>query len=63
MLELIEVKTGRVIKRYDYDFDEFIRTKYGGFFSVITENEFITGDVRSEFAWRRTKTKEEEKNG
>jgi len=36
MFELVELKTGRIIERYDYDFDEFIKTKYGGFFSLIS---------------------------
>jgi len=58
MIELVEVKTGRVIERYDYDFDEFIETEYGGFFSLITDDGFILGDIRPEFAWRRSKTTE-----
>lgn len=60
MIELVEVKTGRVIERYDYDFDfdEFIETEYGGFFSLITDDAFILGDIRPEFAWRRSKTTE-----
>ena len=58
MFELVEVRTGRIIERYDYDFDEFIKTKYGGFFSLITDDTFIPGDVRPEFAWRRSKITE-----
>ncbi len=58
MIELVEVKTGRVIERYDYDFDAFIETEYGGFFSLITDDGFILGDIRPEFAWRRSKTTE-----
>jgi len=58
MIELVEVKTGRVIERYDYDFDAFIETEYGGFFSLITDDGFIPGDIRPEFAWRRSKTTE-----
>lgn len=54
MFELVEVKTGTIIERYDYDFDEFIKTKYGGFFSLITDDVFTAGDVRPEFAWRRS---------
>ena len=58
MFELVEVKTGRIIERYGYDFDEFIKTKYGGFFSLIMDDAFISGDVMPEFAWRRSKTTE-----
>lgn len=58
MFELVELKTGRTIERYDYDFDEFIKTKYGGFFSLIIDDVFTPGDVRPEFAWRRSKTTE-----
>ena len=58
MFELVEVKTGRIIERYDYDFDEFIKTKYGGFFSLIMDDAFTPGDVMPEFAWRRSKTTE-----
>ena len=58
MFELVEVKTGRIIERYGYDFDEFIKTKYGSFFSLITDDAFIPGDVMPEFAWRRSKTTE-----
>jgi hypothetical protein len=53
MFELVEVKTGRIMGRYGYDFDEFIQTKYGGFFSLITDDAFTPGDVMPEFAWRR----------
>ena len=56
MFELVEVKTGRIIERYDYDFDEFIKTKYGGFFSLIIDDTFTYGDVRPGFVWRRSKT-------
>jgi len=52
MFELVEVKTGRIIGRYGYDFDEFIKTKYGSFFSLITDDAFIPGDVMPEFAWK-----------
>lgn len=58
MFELVELKTGRIIERYDYNFDEFIKTKYGGFFSLIIDDVFTPGKVRPEFAWRRSKTTE-----
>ena len=58
MFELVELKTGRIIARYDYDFDEFIKTKYGGFFSLIIDDVFTPGDVRPEFAWRSRAGKE-----
>jgi hypothetical protein len=59
MFELVELKTGRIIERYDYDFDEFIKTKYGGFFSLIIDDVFMPGDVRPEFAWIRARMRKD----
>jgi len=55
MFELIELKTGRVIERHNYSFQEFIENKYSRFCSLQTENGLIIGDVRPDLVWREVK--------
>ena len=59
MIELINIKTGKIIARYNYDFDEFIKHKYGRLFSLLLDERVILGDSFPEFVWRKaTKTQD-----
>lgn len=52
MFELVNKMTGVVIERHDYDFLEFIRSKYSRFCSLQTKDGLIVGDVRPEIVWQ-----------
>ena len=56
MIELVDLNTGNILAGFDYDITEYIEKRYGGFCSLITnDNELIVGAVHPELAWRAAK--------
>ena len=56
---LVDRRTGDVIERHEYNFNEFIKNKYSRFCSLQLGDRLILGHVYPELVWQETKEKGE----
>lgn len=59
MFELVDKRTGEIVEKHNYSFEEFIKNKYSRFCSLETRNGIVIGDVYPYYVWRKAKEESE----